>query len=119
MVIGMLWYGPLFGKKWMKLSGMSHEKMQAAKKKGMGKTYLVAFIGSLVTAYVLSHFIAVLSLDATSASKLAVLVWLGFIATKMLSGVLWKGESVALYVLGAAEELVAIVAMALVLASWQ
>lgn len=26
-VLGFIWYGPLLGKQWMKLSGMSQEKM--------------------------------------------------------------------------------------------
>lgn len=30
-VIGMLWYGPIFGKAWMSMSGMTTDKMQEAK----------------------------------------------------------------------------------------
>ena len=49
MIIGALWYSPLlFGKLWMKLSGMTEKQLNEAKKKGMGKMYLVAFIGVLL-----------------------------------------------------------------------
>jgi hypothetical protein len=48
MVIGGLWYGPLFGKMWVELSGMTEEKVATAKAKGMWKSYLIMFIGSLI-----------------------------------------------------------------------
>lgn len=55
MVLGFLWYGPLFGKQWMKLSGMTAEQLSGAKARGMGKLYAVAAVGSLATSYVLAH----------------------------------------------------------------
>lgn len=56
MIIGFLWYGPIFGKKWEKLVGLTKEKKELAKK-SMTNTYLLMFLSSLVTAYALFHFI--------------------------------------------------------------
>jgi len=33
MLIGWLWYGPLFGKQWMKLAGLKKSDMKKMKKK--------------------------------------------------------------------------------------
>jgi hypothetical protein len=48
MVIGAVWYGPLFGKKWMEIIGVSTEDSEANKK--MQKAYM--------PRYVLAHLIA-------------------------------------------------------------
>ncbi|OGE76003.1 MAG: hypothetical protein A3C85_00515 [Candidatus Doudnabacteria bacterium RIFCSPHIGHO2_02_FULL_48_21] len=55
MVIGFLWYGTLFGKQWMALSGINPQNIDAARYKGMGKNYALAFVGALVMSYALSH----------------------------------------------------------------
>jgi len=58
MLIGAFWYSPLlFGKLWMRLSGLTEKQLNEAKKKGMGKLYFIAFIGILVMSYVLAHFV--------------------------------------------------------------
>ncbi|MBI2026526.1 MAG: DUF1761 domain-containing protein, partial [Deltaproteobacteria bacterium] len=81
MGIGFLWYGPLFGKAWIKLSGMSMKDMDAAKKKGMAKTYVIAFIGTLVMAYVLAHFVDYVGATTLSAgAELGSWLWIGFFA---------------------------------------
>ncbi|MBI4159779.1 DUF1761 domain-containing protein [Candidatus Wolfebacteria bacterium] len=48
MILGFLWHGPLFGKMWITLSGMTQSELDAAKARGMGKYYAIAFLGSLV-----------------------------------------------------------------------
>ena len=50
MAVGFIWYGPLFGKTWMKLSGLK----EMGDKSQMPKTCTIMFVASLVTAYVLS-----------------------------------------------------------------
>lgn len=56
MIVGSLWYGPVFGKKWEMLVGLTKEKKEFARK-SMAKNYLLMFLSSLVTAYALFHFI--------------------------------------------------------------
>ena len=56
MIVGALWYSPLlFGNVWMKLMGLGRKQLQAAKKKGMGKSYFLSFVALLVMAYVISR----------------------------------------------------------------
>ena len=41
IVLGFVWYGPLFGKTWTQLMGFDKKKMDDMKKKGMGaKTWI-------------------------------------------------------------------------------
>lgn len=94
MVIGFLWYGPLFGKPWMKMVGLTKEKMEKSKD-SMGMTYGVMFLSSLLMAYVLAHFVwyaAPGSLTLFISVKTAVWAWLGFIATYALSKFLFNVE---------------------------
>src|SRR3989338_6410044 len=52
---GALWFFPqLFGKMWMSLSKVSQAQIEAAKKKGMAKQYILSFVGSLITAFVIA-----------------------------------------------------------------
>jgi len=119
-IIGMLWYSPLlFGKAWIKLMNFSKEDMNKAKKKGMGKTMLLGFIATLVTAYVLSYFINVLRYSsAGDGAVLGFMIWLGFLATTLLGSVLWEGKPYALYFLNITYHLVNLVILGAILGAW-
>jgi len=95
MLLGYLWYGPLFGKKWENLVGLTAEKKKKAKKT-MPQKYLIMFISSLVMAYILFHFIwyaAPGSVTLFKSLKVAIYSWLGFIATFSLSKFLFSTEN--------------------------
>ena len=120
MGLGALWYSPmLFGKQWMALSGLSSEKMDAMKAKGMTTGYAIGFVGSLVMAYVLAHFVQIAgATDISGALQLGFWVWLGFVATVMLGAVLWEGKSWNLYFLNAGYHLVSLLIMSSILTLW-
>jgi hypothetical protein len=119
MALGFLWYGPLFGKTWISLMGFTEEKIAEAKAKGMTRAYLMSFVGALVTAYVLRHFVQVWKVgDAIGAFQLAFWVWLGFVATTMLATVLWEGKPIKLYILNIGYHLVSLYLMTIILAFW-
>jgi hypothetical protein len=126
MVLGSLWFGPLFGKQWIALMGWTKEEMQAGKEKMKGKmnqTYAIAFVGSLATAYVLSHIISFSSFyqDATGMAvglTTAFWVWLGFVAPVTLSSVLWEGKPWKLWCLTNSYYLVSLIVMGAILANW-
>ena len=119
MVVGFLWYGPVFGKVWIRLMGFTPQAMEEAKKKGMGKSYTIAFIGALVMGYMVNQFVFLLgSYNALSALQDAVLMWLGFIATSFLGAVLWEGKSWKLYAFNIGYYLVVIYAQTLIFTYW-
>jgi len=65
MVIGALWYGPLFGKRWLAMMEMTAEEVQ----EGFNpvKTYGVSFALALVTAYVIAQLVAEVSPESVSS----------------------------------------------------
>jgi len=114
MVLGFIWYGPLFGKKWMKLSGKTMKDMEAAKGK-MPALYFFGFIAALITAFILGVLISSLGVTQLGdALVVGVLVWLGFDVTLLLGGILWEGMSKELFVLNAAHQLVNLLVMSAV-----
>ena len=124
MVIGSVWYGPLFGKQWLAWSGMTMEKMTETKKKGMGKSYALMFVGSLVMYYVLAHALVFASAYLNAAGPAAGAMagfwnWLGFIAPVTLGMVLWDGKPWKLWVLTNGYQLVALVVGGVILGIWQ
>lgn len=119
MVIGSLWYGPLFGKLWTKLEGFTQEKMEEMKKKGMAKSYFLMFVGSLVMAYVLAHMVDYAQAStAKAAAQAGFWLWLGFVAPVTLSSVLWNNKPWKLWFLNNAHSLIALVVMAIILVKW-
>lgn len=97
MVIGSIWYGPLFGKRWMKLIKMSKEDMEKGKA-NMPKTYTMMFIGSLVTSYVLSVTISLAPMRSVMTGMTAAFwLWLGFIVAVKLSEVLFENKAWELF----------------------
>ena len=119
MFIGFFWFSALFGKVWMRENKITRKEMEQAKKKGMGKTYVLAFICVFVTAYVLAHFMQYLALTTVSeAAQLAFWIWLGFFATTQLGMVLWDNKSWTLYFITTLHYLVVLIAMSAVLAVW-
>lgn len=126
MILGFLWYGPLFGKTWTQLMGWTPEQMEAGKqamKSQMWKTYSIQFVGSLVMAYVLAHSLtfasAYLGVYGISAGLMAGFwSWLGFVAPVTLGSVLWEGKSWKLWFLMNGYYVVALMVMGSILAVW-
>jgi hypothetical protein len=116
MVLGFIWYGPLFGKTWMSMMGINP---QTVRREGMGKTYAWQAVGSLVTAAVLGRLVATMGASTAGAGIVAGFwVWLGFVATVTLSSVLYERRSFNLYALNNAYQLVSLAVMGAVLAAW-
>ncbi len=117
MVLGFLWYSPyLFGKQWMKLSGLNSKELDKAKK-GMSKLYGVSFVSTIILAFILS---TVLSWSGAStlieAVTVGFLVWVGFVATVQLTDVLFsKEKNTNLYLINTGYQLVGLVLMSAVI----
>jgi len=95
MVIGSIWFGPLFGKMYISLMGMDKKspEEQAQMKKGMMLTYVWQFIASLVMFYVLARFVGGLGqLSVMGGVMVALWVWIGFVVPMKLGDALWGGK---------------------------
>lgn len=117
MVVGGIWYAKgVFGKKWMALVGMTEEKA----KKGSVQALSVAFIMSLLTAYVLAHVIELshnfyqfpyLQTGLTSA----ITMWSGFVFTRLVTHDLFEQRPMMLTFMNIMNELVTLLVMGVVL----
>lgn len=121
--IGFLWHGPLFGKPWMKMMGITKAQIKSEKAKGMVAMYPrmgAALVQQIVIAIVMSHLAIALSVtDATGAVMFAVLVWLGFIVTTFLNAVLWENRKINLYLFNIVYHLVSLIAVSLIVVLWK
>ncbi|MBI4895479.1 MAG: DUF1761 domain-containing protein [Candidatus Aenigmarchaeota archaeon] len=111
-IIGFLWYGPLFGKSWIKMMGWTPKQTAEARKKGMAKSAVVGFISGLVISFVLANIIKFSgALSLIEGLAIGFLVWIGFVAAIMLGSVLWEGRDIKLYVLNVSCYLVSFLVM--------
>lgn len=125
MVLGFLWYGPLFGKQWSELMGwgpMTPEKMAEMKKKAM-PGYIATFVGALIMAYVLAHGLTFGNVylgtgGISGGLQGAFWYWLGFIAPVTIGVVFWDGKPWKLWFINAGYYLVGLLVMGLILALW-
>ena len=94
MIVGGIWYGPLFGKKWMEVIGvaeMSAEKQKEMQKKAL-PLYGTQFVLTLLQVYVLANLIWWTG-EAEKAIGIAFFMWLGFILPTLAGGAMWTNNS--------------------------
>lgn len=121
MAVGYLWYSPvLFGKQWMKMSGLTEAKLEEAKK-DMPKTYFSSYLLSIVMAYVLTH-VMTMSMSYFGYSALqtgltsAFWMWLGFVMPVQATAVLYgENKNWTLFAINTGYQLVGLLAMGAVL----
>lgn len=123
VVIGALWYGPVFGKPWMKMMGFDMAAMKGMKMTPIG-AMIGGFITSLLMAYVLSHIYVFASTYMGTAGVMGGLssgfwIWLGFAVPMTGASYLFEGKPLKLWVLNAAYYLVVLLAMGAIIGAWQ
>ena len=122
MVLGFLWYSPmLFARPWTRLMGIDpNDKVKLAEmQKGAGKLYGMAFVASVVSAFVLAKIIAISTvITILYGMKVGFAVWLGFVVTVQLTGVLFAKQPTKLFLINTGYQLVCYLAMGAILARW-
>lgn len=124
VVLGGIWYGPVFGKLWITLMGWTPKEIEEAKKKGMGKSYALTALGALVMAYVLAHFVVGWAMATIAQSAVFIglqtgfWLWLGIVLPVLLSSVLWEKKSWKLYLLNVGYWLAVLLTMGAILGGW-
>ncbi|HSW37637.1 MAG TPA: DUF1761 domain-containing protein [Candidatus Saccharimonadales bacterium] len=117
MAVGSIWYAKgVFGAKWQNLVGLKDEQM----KKGAAKALAWTFVMSLLTAYILAHFVELshsfyhYSYVQTGLTT-AFWAWLGLVFTRVVTHDLFEQRKMALTTLTISNELVTLLAMGLVI----
>ena len=117
MIIGALWYGPLFGKRWMELMETTDEEVR----EGFNplKTHGLGFLLSLVTAYVLAQLLAEYAGGAMVGVHVGLMALIAFVLPATHQSVAYEGRKAGLAWLNILFNGVALVAQGVVIASWR
>jgi hypothetical protein len=76
LLIGGLWYGPLFGKAWMAEHGFTQQQLRSG---NMLKIYGLTFAFSVLSAVFLGHLLAFFDTSARATLMISVGIALGYI----------------------------------------
>ncbi|MEJ5263144.1 MAG: DUF1761 domain-containing protein [Ignavibacterium sp.] len=118
MVIGAIWYGPVFGKLWMKQYGFTEEDLR--KDFNPAKTYGLAVIGHIVMALVLAYMISLTNAQSIEDGfRISVSCWLGFIAATMFINGLFARKTFTLFFIDSGYQLVNMIVFGIILISWR
>ncbi len=123
MILGFIWYGPLFGRKWSEMIGVNPDDLEAVKKmqKNAGPLYGVQFLLTMFQMYVLAHFINAWADE--SGLEVALWIYAAFILTMAAGGSMWNNEPKKMawrrFLLTAGYHLILFVVAGLVLGHWR
>lgn len=123
MVIGSIWYGPLFGKKWMeilKVGSMSAEEKKKMQKQAM-PMYAIQFVLVLFQAWVLSYYIQGWK-DASGLTN-SLWIWAAFVMPTIAGSSMWTNDSRKImfsrFLIQSGYQLIIFVAFGLILGMWK
>lgn len=121
VLLGFFWYGPLFGKKWMQLSGIKMDE-QNPSASVMIRPIILSLIGAILFSSVLSFSIAFhnayyATAGVGTAIAFAALIWLGFFVPQYLNLTGWEGKPWTLFFINSGYWLVFLIISASIIAT--
>lgn len=115
MVLGFLWYGPLFGKAWLQAIGKSREELGGA----AGPTIL-SIIGALVEALVLAWLIgSAPSPDLVVGAAYGLAIAIAFVTTNIATTAAFESRNSTLTTLSITYQIVGLTVMGAILGAWR
>jgi hypothetical protein len=117
MVIGGLWYGPLFARSWMALIGKTEAELRAGARPTM---YVWALLTALGTSYVLSVFIeSTFMTSVKGGACVGLTAALGFTAMSFGSSYVFNMKPFKLYLIDVGYYVAAFVAAGAIIGGWR
>ena len=116
MVVGFVWYSPpLFEKAWLEDIGRTREQIEG----DSPLKFLVAFIGSLLMAYILARLLEIVGGPSIELGiLLAVVVWVAFVAATSAVNFAFAGRPVRLWLIENGNHLITLLVMGAILGVW-
>ncbi len=114
-IIGGLWYGPLFGKQWMKEMNFTEESLKNA---NMAKIFGFSFVLSLVISFNLAAFLGDKA-DLTWGLTAGALAGIGWVAASIGITYLFGRKSLKLFLIDAGYQAVTYTLMGGLLGVWK
>jgi hypothetical protein len=92
MVLGGIWYGPIFGKRWSEIIGgnFTNKKAREAMQKAAGPLYFLQFVLTLMQLTIFSYFVA--QWDRSEIMMNTMFLWLAFIIPMIAAGSMWNND---------------------------
>jgi hypothetical protein len=120
LIIGFVWYGPLFGKPWAEYTGWTEEKIKTMPSSRMGLTYGLTFICALITAAVLSGVSNAMSLTGVVPGLLLGLVTsIGFAAMAFATTHLFEHKPLGLWLIVSGYQVIYMAAAGIIVTVWR
>jgi hypothetical protein len=123
MALGYVWYGPLFGKKWMEIVGSKPDDIEARKKmqQTVWRLYLTQFALTLFQVWVLAYYIK--GWQGASGLGNALWIWAAFIVPTIAGTAMWNNDNAkiswARFLIQGGYQLILFVIFGLVLETWK
>ena len=116
MVLGFLWYGPLFGQLWMKQIGIKKEDINPSDAtKGMVVSLVMGFVGALTIA-VFARLAGISG--AVPGLLLGLSLSVGLVATTLASNYMYESRSFGLFVINASYRVLCFTVAGLIIGAW-
>ena len=115
-VVGWIWYGPLFGKKWMEYNGFTEEQL----KEGglpMPVMMLSNYFATVLAAFAIAMFIGS-DADIWFGIFAGVIIAIFWIGTNRLNDVLYERQPVGLFLINVGYNLVIYTIMGAIIGVW-
>jgi hypothetical protein len=115
-LLGALWYGVLFGARWMALENITIEQ---GKSMNSALPYIVTLVLDLLLAYVLAQLCAWRSANtAGRGAAIGVLLWIGIVAPITYTTSMYEMRSKELFAINEFYPLVGLCLMGVILGAW-
>ena len=115
-MLGALWYGVLFGQRWMALEGIT---MEQAKSMNPALPYAITLVLNLLMAFVLAQLC--LWRNANTAGRgaaVGVLLWIGIVGPIVFTTYMYELRSKELFAINEFYPLVGLCLMGIILGAW-
>lgn len=117
--VGMLWYGPLFGKSWIKLVGIKPSEL-TMDNDTYAKSILIALLGAIGLNSILQYSMQLsgLSNEIINVVVCAAMISLTFSAPPLLNLVIYENRPTKLFLINIFHQFAVYLVMGLVLSIW-
>ena len=120
LILGFVWYGPLFGKAWAGYTGWTEEKIKTIPGSRMARTYILTFFAALVSAFVLSTLSRALGASgAVDGLILGLVTGIGIAAMGFATTFLFEHKPLGLWLIVAGYQVFYLVIAGIIVTVWR
>jgi len=117
MILGAIWYAPpVFGKQWMKLTGLTEKDA----KDNRGAPMALMLVGALVAAYVMAYFVGYTGAQTIGDGiRLGAWIGIGFVFTAAMGETIFSRRPTKLLAITSGYQVINLIMIGAILAAWR